>query len=68
MGRTLRSRRRRALLWYAVDGRCPDCGEPLAADFHADHKVPYSKDPVTNVHGMQALCPKCNIRKGARDA
>ena len=65
MGRTLRSRSRRALLWYATEGRCARCRQPLGPSFHADHKVPYSKDPVTNVHGMQALCAACNLQKGA---
>ena len=34
--RFLRSKRLRALLWYAADGRCTQCGEPLEERWHAD--------------------------------
>ena len=63
--RTLRSPRLRAALWYAFDGKCAWCGEPLAADWHADHIKPWSQTHTTNVHEMQPLCSPCNLRKGA---
>jgi 5-methylcytosine-specific restriction endonuclease McrA len=64
--RTLRSKRLRAALWYAADGRCRQCGTPLHAnDWHADHIVPYVRSQRTNVHEMQALCPVCNLKGGA---
>jgi superfamily II DNA or RNA helicase len=62
--RCLRSKRLRALLWYAADGKCQNCGQELPDSWHADHVVPYAVSPRTNVHEMQALCPKCNLRKG----
>lgn len=63
--RTLRSNRDRALLWYAADGKCQICGQPLGDDWEADHIVPWSVTHRTNVHEMQALCAQCNRKKGA---
>jgi len=63
--RSLRSKKLRAALYYAQDGKCAICGEPLPDDWHADHITPWVKEQRTNVHEMQALCPKCNLRKGA---
>jgi len=63
--RTLRSKRDRALLWYAADGKCQRCGEPLGSDWEADHIEPWVKTQRTNVHEMQALCQKCNRQKGS---
>lgn len=66
MGRLLRSKRLRAVLWYAADGKCQCCGINLPPNWHADHIIPYSKTQTTNVHDMQALCPQCNLRKGSK--
>lgn len=66
MARTLRSKRLRALLWREADGRCVRCGIELPANWHADHIIPFRVSRDTNVHEMQALCPKCNLRKGDR--
>lgn len=63
--RTLRSKHLRNALWLAADGKCQLCGRDLPEDWHADHIVPYSETERTNVHEMQALCPTCNLRKGA---
>jgi superfamily II DNA or RNA helicase len=65
MTRTLRSKRDRALLWYAAGGICPRCGKPLGEDWEADHIVPWIVSQRTNVHEMQALCATCNREKGA---
>jgi len=51
-------------LYYSQDGKCAICGCELPDDWHADHIVPYVVSQRTNVHEMQALCPKCNLRKG----
>lgn len=39
MARTLRSKRLRALLWYAADGVCVGCGKKLPPGWHADHII-----------------------------
>lgn len=65
MGRFLRSKRLRAALWMAADGRCQRCGESLIAGWHADHVVPWVESQRTNVHEMAALCGPCNLKKGA---
>ena len=62
--RFLRSKRERALLWYAQDGRCALCGEALPAHWHADHTVAWWHTRRTNVQEMGATCPRCNQRKG----
>lgn len=64
--RCLRSRRLRAALYLASDGRCALCGAALDPGWHADHRLPWSLTHRTNVHEMQALCPGCNCRKGAK--
>jgi 5-methylcytosine-specific restriction endonuclease McrA len=64
MGRFLRSKRLRALLWLAADGKCQRCGAELPESWHADHVVPFVVLPTTNIHEMGALCPTCNARKG----
>src|SRR5690348_2578066 len=65
MGRFLRSKRARALLWHAAGGKCPKCGLDLPDSWHADHVVPHSVSGRTDFFEMQALCPHCNLRKGA---
>lgn len=68
MSRTLRSKRLRAMLWLAADGKCQLCGQPLPplGRWHADHVIPYTRAKRTNLCEMQALCPECNLKKGAR--
>ena len=62
--RTLRSKKLRAALWYAANGKCQRCGRDLGKYWHADHIIPWSKTRRTNVHEMQALCSRCNLTKG----
>ena len=64
--RYLRSPKLRAALYEAAGGHCRICGVELDADWQADHIVPYSITHRTNVYEMQALCPSCNAKKGAR--
>ena len=66
MGRRLASKKLRAALYIAADGRCLSCGERLGAGWHADHIVPWVVSKRTNVHEMRALCPRCNLKKGKR--
>ena len=62
--RFLRSKRQRAMLWYAAQGKCQQCHMPLPEHWHADHVTPWNQSHRTNIHEMQALCPQCNLRKG----
>jgi len=64
--RTLRSKKLRALLYYAAEGKCQICGCDLPDDWEADHIEPFSVTKRTNVFEMQALCPPCNREKGAK--
>lgn len=64
--RRLRNRALRNALYHAAGGRCAVCGAPLPPDWHADHTIPWCRTGVTNVHGMRALCPACNLKEGAR--
>jgi hypothetical protein len=54
-------------LFIASGGTCQECGTPLGADFHADHIHPYSKGGETTLDNGQALCPLCNLEKGAKE-
>lgn len=55
----------RAALYLAADGRCTGCGVQLQPGWHSDHVTPHSRDGVTDVVNGQALCPDCNLKKGA---
>lgn len=41
------------------------CEIELSPGWHSDHVVPYSRGGLTDVVNGQALCPSCNLRKGA---
>lgn len=45
---------------------CAICGDKLNDNFHADHKVPFSHNGKTILKNGQALCPSCNLKKGAK--
>lgn len=58
--------RQRKFLQIIAGNMCQRCGEPLTHGFHADHVEAWSKGGATlNLNG-QALCPPCNLRKGAK--
>lgn len=59
------NRRERAALFVAAGGRCSACGTPLRTGWHADHVAPFSRGGATDSSNGQALCPRCNLRKGA---
>lgn len=59
------SKRQRRALQLASAGRCALCGKPLPRDFHADHRVPFSRGGPTILDNAQPLCGPCNLKKGA---
>lgn len=59
------SRRERIALFLASGGRCARCGVALDRGWHADHMQPFARGGLTDVINGQALCPSCNIKKGA---
>lgn len=63
--RFLRSPELRAFLYYSADGHCQSCGAELEEGWHADHIIPWSVTQRTNVFEMEALCRRCNLKKGA---
>jgi 5-methylcytosine-specific restriction endonuclease McrA len=56
----------RVALFLAAGARCASCEEPLRPGWHADHVDPVSKGGTTEPANGQALCPRCNLRKGTR--
>ena len=56
----------RRLLRIMSGNVCMICGDKLSDNFHADHKVPFSRNGKTTLKNGQALCPNCNLKKGAR--
>ena len=63
--RTIRSTRLRNALFLFQQGKCALCGDELGKGFHVDHVIPFSKGGVTELENSQALCPTCNLKKGA---
>ena len=63
MSRCFTTRQRNALE-RASSGLCSICGVRLPAGWHADHKIPFSKNGATDVLNGQALCSTCNLKKG----
>jgi len=59
------STNQRVALFLGSDGKCASCGAELQPGWHADHVQPWSKGGETDVVNGQALCPTCNLRKGA---
>jgi superfamily II DNA or RNA helicase len=59
------SGREHVALYLAADGRCSGCAAELEPGWHADHVQPWSRGGQTDVINGQALCPTCNLKKGA---
>lgn len=70
MGRRFSSAMRNAILGENFDRHgqivCEECGSPLGEDWHADHVIPWSRGGPTTTDNGRALCPACNLRKGAK--
>ena len=59
------NKRQRNALRILASNLCEACGQKLDKSFHADHKKPFSKGGETALTNAQALCPNCNLKKGA---
>ena len=63
MNRTF-TQSQRAVLYLRARGICQRCGCVLnPANWHADHKIPFSRGGPTELWNGQALCPPCNLSK-----
>lgn len=59
------SRKQRRFLSILSGGHCALCDTPLDSQFHADHVRPFAAGGPTVLPNGQALCPACNLKKGA---
>ena len=60
------SRRQKKILLMLSGNKCNKCGKILHNKFHADHIKPWTKKGKTILQNGQALCGKCNLKKGAK--
>lgn len=60
------NRKQKKALYLIAGGKCEGCGVVLKQGWHADHVAPWATGGETDVVNGQALCPKCNLRKGAK--
>lgn len=57
----------RLAAWLAQNGKSIVSGEPLNPNnFHADHRMPWSKGGATEVENCDAMTPEENLSKGAK--
>ena len=61
------SPRQKRIMQLRQGNLCAMCGDPLPQTFHGDHRKAHSKGGLTTVQNGQALCPKCNLKKGSKD-
>ena len=62
------NKRQKNILLLRGGNKCAICGKTLSNDFHADHVKAFSKGGKTITQNGQLLCPKCNLKKGNKDA
>ncbi|WP_284070182.1 DEAD/DEAH box helicase family protein [Sphingomonas sp. KRR8] len=65
MSRRFSERQKRNLCARSA-GKCQLCGEKIAADFHADHRLPVFLGGPTILKNGQATCSDCNLKKGKK--
>lgn len=65
--RRLASKTQRVRTWILQDGKCALCGIDLEG-FEVDHVEPFSKNGVTELWNLQALCINCHRSKTSEQA
>ncbi len=60
------SKRQKMILALRAGGSCERFGSSLQRGFHGDHVRPFALGGATTLNNGQALCPACNVKKGAR--
>jgi len=60
------NKRQRMIMAIRAGGACERFRNSIRCGFHADHIRPFSQGGVTTLNNGQALCPACNLKKGAR--
>jgi 5-methylcytosine-specific restriction endonuclease McrA len=48
-------------------GRCAYCKSKVGRSYHVDHIIPLARGGGNGKDNLQICCPKCNLRKGAKD-
>ena len=54
-------------LYKTQKGKCAFCRKRLRRKYHADHIDPLARGGSNGPENIQLLCPKCNLRKHAKD-
>ena len=54
-------------LYKAQKGLCICCKKSLDGIYHVDHRVAIKNGGTNDKKNLDLLCPKCNMRKGAKD-
>ncbi len=47
-------------------GRCRLCPSDISKSYHVDHKKPLANGGGNTVSNIKLLCPRCNLKKGAK--
>lgn len=60
------TKRQKKILAMISGNQCSICNKYLEPIFHGDHIIPFKKKGETIIENGQALCAKCNLRKGSK--
>jgi superfamily II DNA or RNA helicase len=58
----------RRWLYERAGGQCQKCSTDLGPDYHSAHLGAWANGGATSLEQMEAWCPSCNLKLGARDA